>query len=272
MPSPFPGMDPYLENPAHFRGVHLSLLFEIRRVLNRDLPPAYYCDVDEQIFITPPRRAISPDASVTRIDAGKSANIDGGSVAVRTAQTRLATKPIHIVFDEEILRRRFLQIRTTDPANRLVTVIEVLSPTNKQKGEHQTQYQKKQNELLYTDAHLLEIDLLRAGSHTVAVPLTFITEEKPDFDYVVSLHRAGQFWGFDVWAFTVRELLPVVTVPLAEGDPDVLLDMGEVVAGAYAASPYVPLPETYKSEPVPRLDKSAKAWADALLREKGLRQ
>lgn len=128
----------------------------------------------------------------------------------------------------------------------------------------------KQNRVLHSDSHLLEIDLLRAGEHTVAVRRDRVLARKR-FDYLVSLHRVGNRRGqFEVWPLTVRDVLPVVRVPLLPGMPDELLDLQPIMDGVYDRSA-VGHRLKYGQAPEPPLSPADAEWADGLLREKGLR-
>ena len=138
MPSPFPGMDPYLEESLTWRTVHGALLTNLMSQLNATLPEGLMAVIEDRVVISLPQR----------------------QVAIRTIR------------------------------GELVTVIEVLSPTNKRSGKDQDEYKNKQSELLANDVHLLEIDLLRGGEYTVAVSLEDV-EAEGAWDYVVCLHYGG---------------------------------------------------------------------------------
>lgn len=90
------------------------------------------------------------------------------------------------------------------------------------------------------------------------------------WDYCVSLHRARYYWEYEVWAFSVRDILPTVRVPLLAGMRDALLDLQAIFERAYDEGPYARR-VGYGAKPNPPLAEGAAAWADALLRGKGLR-
>ncbi|MCS6863297.1 MAG: DUF4058 family protein [Abditibacteriales bacterium] len=115
---------------------------------------------------------------------------------------------------------------------------------------------------------MIEIDLLRTGAHTVALPRERLLRHRT-WDYLVSLHRGGGN-RFEVWAFTLRQRLPRFSVPLANGDPDVVLDLQAVFDRCYDAGGYARRVD-YRREPPTPLQGDDAMWADALLREKGLR-
>jgi hypothetical protein len=153
---------------------------------------------------------------------------------------------------------------------RVVTTIELLSHANKTtRNEGRRLYKEKQELLLASESHRIEIDLLRAGTFTVAVPETvFEPGKKPD--YFVCLHRAKTGGAFDVWPINVRQRLPRIDVPLDEGVPDVVLDLQTVMDRAYDDGSYTRKTD-YAKPPVPPLSNEDMAWAPALMEERGLR-
>lgn len=154
--------------------------------------------------------------------------------------------------------------------SRIVTVIEVLSPANKTTGNRgRDAYVEKQRKVLDSDSHLIEIDLLRGGLHTVAVAESEL-KARGKYDYLLCLHRARSVW-FDVWACTVRQRLPRFAVPLADGDPDLVVDLQALFNRVYDEGVYARRID-YRKEPPLLLRSEDVLWADALLREKGLRE
>jgi hypothetical protein len=168
MPSPFPGMDPYLEHPEFFPGLHDSLLIYLREGLQGQLPAAYYADIRSRVWIEYTNRVMEPDVNVLRTDQPSGnppppAETEG-AVAVRTA-------PAVVKVSGEERSESFLEIHTVQGDSTLVTAVELLSPSNKTPGAHGCeQYLKKQAELLNSRVNLVAIDLLRGGQHTTAVP------------------------------------------------------------------------------------------------------
>src|SRR5271155_914453 len=132
MPSPFPGMDPFLEHPAFFPGVHDSFLTYMREALQRALPAPYFAEVNERLWVDTSERSIGPDVDVLRGDQpGPGLRQDNGGVAVLAPPSQ----PILITVPVEEHRQTYLEIRTRqDSHERVVATIEVLSPTNKTPG------------------------------------------------------------------------------------------------------------------------------------------
>ncbi len=122
---------------------------------------------------------------------------------------------------------------------RLVTSIELLSLTNKTPGEHgRDLYLRKQREILESKVHLVEIDLLRDGEHTTAVPLDRLRQQADEFEYHVSIHRFDNLEDYFVYSIRLDESLPEIAVPLLPGDAAVLLDLQAVFQRTYDAGPY----------------------------------
>jgi hypothetical protein len=154
---------------------------------------------------------------------------------------------------------------------RVVTVIEVLSPSNKtREGYGRDAYVRKQQQLTHSETHLLEIDFLRDGQYTVAVPREAVDVRQADWDYVVCLHRGGTGLTYNFWPVSLQSVLPRVYVPLTGEFPDAVLDLQACFDRAYEAGPYRRRVD-YRREPTPPLTPEKSAWADQLLRAKGLR-
>ena len=150
-----------------------------------------------------------------------------------------------------------------------MAVIEVLSFGNKKRGhEAQELYLQKQEEILRSQTHLLEIDLLRSGEHTIAAPRRRLSEGEP-WHYLACLHRAGRS-DFEVWGIHLRRRLPRLPVPLLDNDPDAVLDLQACFDACYNEKCY-DRRLNYSRAIEPPLDADDAQWADALLREKGLR-
>ncbi len=165
--------------------------------------------------------------------------------------------------EEEIEEAR-LEIRHLETGS-LVTVIEVLSPTNKIRGARgRASFMEKRRETIASEVHWVEIDLLRAGVPSVTNP------PLAPSDYRILVSRAGQRKAARYWPVSIRQPLPVIGIPLREPDDDVPLDLGCVLNGAYDDGAY-DLSIDYRKKPDPPLQTDHAKWADRLLRERGLR-
>ncbi|MBV8487139.1 MAG: DUF4058 family protein, partial [Planctomycetaceae bacterium] len=149
----------------------------------------------------------------------------------------------------------FLEIRDRQ-GRQLVTVIELLSPTNKRVGSSREQYLAKRAKLLRSTVHLVEIDLLRGG-----LPMPFA--ERPAGLYSVLVSRAGQRPRADFWPFGLRDPLPTVPIPLRPDDQDARLDLRSILDRVYDESGYAHF--VYDYEPDPPLEDQDVAWAHGVI-------
>lgn len=261
MPSPFPGMDPYIENTFRWRQFHGHFISDLTFALNAVLPEGIIAQYDERCYVVPFDDYLYPDGMVV-------ASSGFGPRIGALEQTE--TLPLIVQYSPQEVHEPYVEIITADDEERVVTVIEFVSPTNKISGLGRDTYKLKQSRVLHSSCHLLEIDLSRAGEHTVAVRPEPVRARKP-FEYIISLHRTGSRLGqFEVWPITVRDTLPVVRVPLLPGMPDALLNLQPIMDGVYDRSA-VGHRLKYRQDPEPPLSPEDAEWADALLREKGLR-
>ena len=174
---------------------------------------------------------------------------------------------IHLPEDEPVTES-FVEIIDVGSGHHVITVIEVLSLSNKLPGEGQRLYLKKQLELKPGAVSLVEIDLLRAGQHVLSVPSERIPEPHRT-PYKICVGRSWGRGSYELYPAPLRETLPVIRVPLRETDNDVPLDLQALLEQAYMDGAYDDL--DYTAEPNPPLDPADAAWTGALLREKGLR-
>lgn len=264
MPSPFPGMDPYIEQPDRWIEFHNNLAGEIQERLNQELPSGYYAALEpvvtyDVVAVTalPQPRAIRPDVAVqrpTRIGE----RLPSPSVRIAPAPAR-STVPLELAL--ELLN---VEVRAV-AGEQLVTAIEILSPVNKRPGhDAYTSYRRKRSELLRSLVHLLEIDLLRSGERP---PLLMPVPPAP---YYVVLSRAEERPTVEVWPIQLSDPLPVVPVPLLARDPDVLLDLSAAVAAVYERNGYARRFD-YREPLSPPLSDAEQRWLDEHLRARGLR-
>jgi hypothetical protein len=258
MLSPFPGMDPHLENPRRWPGVHTYLIACFNAAIARQLPSGFRSRVEERLYIAEAGRSITADALVFATAPNRRS---GSSVAV--AEPSVASPSRTVRLETQAVRERFVEIFLADRAEQVVTVVEILSPANKRPGAGREEYQRKQAALLSSAASLLEIDLLRAGEPVFLPERQTIEELFGAFDYAACLHRAHAGDEFQLWAWGVRERLPALTVPLTPEQPDLVVDLQAVLTDACALGALLQ-PEDYESPPIPPLSQADALWASAL--------
>lgn len=260
MPSPFPGMDPYLEQ--FWGDVHASLVLYVRDELQRLLPGDLRARVEERVFVDSPEtgeRDVYPDIRVVERGHGPASRTTTGGVLVAPPLI------LHLRGDEPVTET-FIEIIDVGSGRQVVSVIEVLSPANKRPGAGQDLYLKKQGERLAGHVSLVEINLLRAGQSVLSVDRRRIppTHRTP---YQVVVRRGWKPFQAEIYAVPLRERLPAINIPLREKDADVALDLQALLARAYANGGYADDLD-YEAEPDPPLTPEDAAWADALLRQK----
>jgi Protein of unknown function (DUF4058) len=268
MPSPFPGMDPYLESPDWFPGLHANLIVFMKGALQRSLPESYYADSSQRVWVEYSQRHSEPDVELVQSARRPRKRTRGGGLALFKPG---ASQPLVVeveTIEHGPFKETFLEIRRRRGKEvRIVTTIEILSPTNKKIGNPgRDKYLEKQREILGSETHLVEIDLLRGGAYALAVPKELITARAGPFEYLVSIHRFNRPTEFLVYPITIRKRLPQIGIPLSPGDTDVPLDLQDVFDRSYDFGPYDREIE-YGTDPiVPRLKPEQAEWAAKLLK------
>lgn len=260
MPSPFPGMDPYIESQRNWSDFHNSLGNEIRTYLNNQILPAYYAttvtyvayDVIEIARSQP--RSIYPDVGVWRT-TGRPSATSGTAIVEAVIDQPQAQSMVKL---EVSVRLVNVEVREAG-TDTLVTAIEILSPVNKRAGLERQKYLRKRRELLRSEVHVMEIDLLRGGQRT---PLEI---RPPPAPYYVTLAHAEHRPYVDVWPIQLETRLPVLPVPLCAPDADVPLDLGAIVRSVYAQCGYVARIDYRQPPPPPALTDEQAAWVEVLL-------
>jgi hypothetical protein len=272
MPSPFPGMDPYLEGHL-WPDVHQRLAAQIARLLAPQLRPRYVARLATR-FVADlseigPVRILYPDVDVT-VARPAHEPVTTYEPSVTLAPPLFSPPLVLTQPDPPRIKLVTVEIRDTQ-GERLVTSIEILSPINK-RGDGLAEYQQKRWLVMDSPAHLLEIDLLRRGHRLVSFERV---EEKDrplveQASYFAFLTRSGSGRKVETWPLKMRDPLPMLPVPLLAPDPDVGLDLGAALRAIYDEAAY-DLSIDYRQPPDPPFNDDDTKWADALLREPGLR-
>lgn len=229
MKSPFPGMDPYIEACGLWLDFHDDLIGEIKRALAVALPERYLVRTGERSYIVlaepegKETHSFIPDVGVTAPPSAEPATAVADPVAAVTLRA----------FIEERHREAFVEIFEAGPEQRLVTCVEVLSPTNKRRGsEGWDLYLRKRQSLLLGAAHLVELDLVRGGSKLPMV------DPWPAAPYSLLVCRRQRAPYCQVWPVHFQQPLPPVAVPLDGADPDVVLELQPMIDAIYARGRY----------------------------------
>jgi len=246
MPSPFPGMNPYLEQEDAWHDFHERFMPSVADRVAAQVDPHYIVKIDEHVYIHEMSREDQrflgrADVAISQRRPGEQQ--PGPAVLDAPMECCLPTVDIERVSFVEILDRQHRQ---------LVTLIELLSPANKRPGPDREQYLTKRNEILASPAHFLEIDLLRGGHRMPG-------EGMPHCDYCVLLSRLETRPRAGIWPVGLRERLPVIPVPLRHPDPDAQLDLQAVLHDIYDRARYGTY--IYDGLPNPTLTADDSAWA-----------
>ena len=259
MPTPFPGMDPYLERPDLWPNVHSSLMVALRDDLAPRLRPRYYVSVEERTYLVQPNEAsfgARPDIAVV-----SESQVAYEVTAVAEAPPRVATVLLPM---PDVVRERYLEIRAVEN-DRVVTVVEILSPTNKQPGKGRRLYERKRLALMATRTHLVEIDLLRGGE-----PLPVVgAGQRSHYRLLISREEKRPF--AELISFSVRQAIPSFTLPLLPDDEEPEVELGRLFHELYDRAGY-DLRIDYKGAAEPPLEGEDAAWATGLLQQADLRE
>ena len=255
MPSPFPGMDPYLES-SEWTSVHHALSLAIARQIAPKVRPKYIVRTEER-FVT----EIIEGISLTKSSIYPDTSISETQTTYQTTSAQTSTFPPPLQLSTIIPTRvPHITVHILNVANReLVTAIEVISPTNK-RGRGYQQYLSKRNHILISSTHLLEIDLLRQGER---VPMQ---EPLPIADYFLFLSRTEKRPLLDVWPIQLPQPLPILPIPLLPEDADIQLDLQQALNTIYDELGY-DLSIDYTRPPEIPLEGQTAVWAATLLQE-----
>ena len=273
MPSPFPGMNPFLEKPSKWRDFHGNFLVRVQVQLTAQIRPAYIAETEDHVYLH--ELSAEERAEARRVLAGigdvvvkrRGGNMSpfepaGGGVVAAVAEPTVRRQLDTVT----VVENREPYLRIVDRETReVVTVIELLSPTNKRPGSDRDAFLAKRDRVLASRAGYVEIDLLRGG------PPMPMNEEPPGGTYRVVVSRGGDgpvAFGpsrppADVWLWELRDPLPNVPVPLKPPHPDAVLDLRAALDRTYDEAGF----EDYLhlAPPDPPLEGTDAAWAAEIL-------
>ncbi|MDJ0737040.1 MAG: DUF4058 family protein [Nostocaceae cyanobacterium] len=262
MNSPFPGMNPYLENSVFWSEVHHRLITAIADTIEENIPPQYRVAIEQRTYLSDDSDSVLvgiPDVSVfSQQQQISPQQYSSAASQISTSEGITVMIPL-----PENITENYLEIREVSTGF-VVTSIEVLSPKNKRPGEGRKAYKLKRKKVLASLSHLVEIDLLRSGK-----PMLFLGEV-PATDYKIIVSRSETRPQAKLYAFNIREPIPIFPLPLQAEDTEPILDLQSLLHGIYNRARYY-LAIDYNQQPVPSLKPEDAIWSDTLLREQGLR-
>jgi len=255
MKSPFPGVDPYLEQ--HWGDIHTRLMVYISDQISDQLPRDLQARVEESVcvdFDESPRR-IYPDIAVIELPEFASSS----AVAVEDA---VIAEPTIIPLPNEQPTQRHIEIVDLNSGIHVVTAIELLSPANRQEGSGRIAYRHKQRETIEAGVSLVEIDLIRTGTFIVAVPEDGIPWKKRTL-YIVCIRRAYRPEQAEIISVALEQAVPNFRIPLRHTDPDIVLRIQPLLDDCNRRGRYASI--DYSQPPRIKLDEKAAAWASGLI-------
>ncbi|MCC6036913.1 MAG: DUF4058 family protein [Armatimonadetes bacterium] len=267
MPNPFPGMNPYLERRDIWPDFHHRLITAIADALSPQVEPRYYVAVEQRTYILPVEdgeQIIRPDVAVVATTPEPEPS-GGVAVAVATetavtTETAVEITTVTLPLYERV-RESYLEIRDAE-THEVVTVIEVLSPSNKVPGQGRLEYEAKRRQVLMTLTSLVEIDLLRVGEPMPMKPV-------PKSYYRILVRRGWEGNKGIVYAFGLRHPIPEIPVPLRQGEKEAKLNLNPLLSDIYDRARYH-LRLNYRQPPDPPLPPDDMAWVQKILKEKRL--
>jgi hypothetical protein len=228
--STFPGMDPFLER--QWRDVHLSLIAFSRGQLNRQLRPPLRATAKERVLVEiddDEYRGRHPDVSVVE----QSASSSGATVVTAPGTVASEVESYLIRLPSEPLTERFVQIVDVESGDRVVAVIEFLSPTNKLPGPNVEDYLAKRKEYLAGGVNIVEIDLNRAGTRERVLPVRHLPSATRGATYLACLRRASSPHDVEAFPIPLPARLPLIPIPLRPQDAEIRLDLQQIIDRAY---------------------------------------
>jgi hypothetical protein len=231
MQSPFPGMDPYLEQ--HWLDVHAGLIIYARDQLEEQLPGNLIARVEERVVFEteePAEHWLYPDVRIAELPSRSPASAGAASRGA-------VIEPVIVKIRPEPATETFINILDFEAGGRLVTVIEILSLANKLPGKGQREYRRKQADLQRARVNLVEIDLLRRGQRVLLVPASRVPRQVRT-TYQACAWRASKPDQCEVYSLPLRSHLPTLHIPLRNQDKDIHLDLQAIVDLAYRKGRY----------------------------------
>lgn len=260
MPSPFPGMDPYLEQPTFWSSFHSRLIIAIADAIEPQLGSQYYVEVETRTYQSDDSEdgllIGIPDAIIFSNQSARSTEeqpmAGDGSTATQPRPERVEV-PMPLLVNE-----RYLEVREI-VTDEVITVIELLSPKNKRSGDGRTAYEKKRRAILGSATHLVELDLLRGGKPMAILGMRSTTA------YRILISRSHQRPAADLYSLTLQQKLPSFPIPLKPNEKEPLVPLQDIFNGVYDRARYSTRIDYRQPIPPPALSAVDREWVAMLL-------
>jgi hypothetical protein len=250
MGNPFPGMNPYLEQPEFWHQVHNRLIVAIADDLTPQIAPKYRVSIEERVYTS------VDDILLVGIADVSVANCNTTVTGTTLTAAKLAEpRKVKVPMPEEVIER-FLEVRSTQ-SKEVVAVIEVLSPKNKRSKEGRAAYESKRQKIFASATNLVEIDLLRLGE---AMPIL----EVIDKGYRILVSRSYKRPDADLYTFDLKDGIPAFPIPLQEGEVEPVIDLQKLLNEVYERARF-DLAIDYSQPLKPALSSEDEAWVREIL-------
>jgi hypothetical protein len=260
--SPFPGMDPWLEQ--YWPSLHARFITYAVDQLAEQLPDDLIPAIEETVYVVEPEW----DRGRARPDVGVFGPAAPGSAPPATASGVSVAEPVRIRLPEQPVVIRHVEIRDSRQNHPLITAIEVLSPTNKLDPRGRRAYIAKRQSYYDAGANVVEIDLLRGGAALIDVPMDALAPAlATPYKACARRRPATEDVELEVeyYPLPLRQRLPAIRIPLRPTDEDVALDLQRPIDLAYERGRYA-MRIDYSRLPEPPLEAQDAAWASEQLR------
>ncbi len=248
-------MNPYLENPEFWPEVHHLLIGILAETLNPQLLPKYRVAIEKRVYQMNGDDALLVGIPDVTVERSRTATKESQSnVAVATPPSMPVTVTVPVPLE---LREGYLEVREV-ATKEVITVIEVLSPSNKRSGKGRETYEEKRREVLGTRTHLVEIDLLRGGE-----PMP-VSGGNIQGNYRILVSRSARRPRADLYVFNLQDLIPTFPLPLRTEDAEPIIDLHLLLDLIYDRAGYA-FAIDYSSEPLPPAATTTAEWIDTLL-------
>lgn len=272
MATPFPGMDPYLERPSLWHGLHNRLIALVADLLGPLLSPRYFVAVEERSYVEEQSTA----QLITVPDVGVLGSFAAQPVSVLERSLNVAEPQVIELPISEPIRETYLSIQEVGNSDiatemwlededglKVVTILEILSPWNKSSPEGRAHYLRKRNAIFNSYTNLVEIDLLRTGRG-------FTRTKNNDYHYSILVSDALTRPRAHFYPFTIKQPIPIFRLPLQEDDEWPAIDLNTILHELYGRARY-DLRINYRFDPIPPFSGDDKLWVDTLLHDAELR-
>jgi hypothetical protein len=249
MENPFPGMNPYLEQPELWHQVHNRLIVAIADDLTPQIAPKYRVSIEERVYTSVDDILL---VGITDV-AVANRNITDTNTTLTAAKVVEPSK-VKVPIPEQVTER-FLEVRSTQ-TKEVLTVIEILSPKNKRSKEGRAAYESKRQKILASATNLVEIDLLKQGE---SMPILGAIAT----DYSILVSRSYNRPDADLYSFNLKNPIPIFPIPLPEGEPEPIIDLQRLLNEVYQRGRF-DLAIDY-TQPLKILRSHEKAWVKEIL-------